>query len=422
MIDFTWHNPDLTTDESERREAAQIITTAHETLVNRTGAGHEMTGWRDLVLSPDDALLSDIAATANEIRGKADVFLCIGIGGSYLGAKAVIEAFRPSVGPTSPEILFAGHHLGSKYHAELMDYLDGKSLYVNVVSKSGSTLEPALAFRFVRDWMEPRFSDLSRRIIVTTDAAKGALNDLQREMGLKKYIIPDNVGGRFSVLTPVGLLPIAVSGIDVRSLLYGAVVTARDLAQLDDNPAMAYATYRYLVQRKNHFVEALSTFDPRLGGIGDWWQQLFGESEGKGGRGLLPITLQYTTDLHSLGQYVQDGRRILAETFLISEENSTLEVPHTNSARDQFEYLVDRPLRDVNKVAYEGTLRAHMDGQVPCATINGGSVSPDSIGSLLYFFQHAAAVSAYALGMNPFDQPGVETYKKEMLKRLEKTP
>jgi len=421
MIQFNWHDPESTADDSQRLAASRAIGAAHETLLNGDGPGHEMTGWRDLVLSPDDALLSDIAATANDIRNKADVFLCIGIGGSYLGAKAVIDAFRPSFGSIRPEVLFAGHHMGSRYLQELMEYLEGKSVYVNVISKSGTTLEPALSFRFIRDWMAPRFSDLGRRIIVTTDATKGSLNELQREMGLKKYVIPDSVGGRFSVLTPVGLLPIAVSGIDVRSLFYGAVVTARDLVRRDSNPALEYAAYRYIVSLNDCSVEALSTFDPRLSGLGGWWQQLFGESEGKEGKGLLPITLQYTTDLHSLGQYVQDGRRILAETFLISDENATLSVPRADSTSDGLSYLVGRPLNEINKVAYEGTLRAHMDGGVPCATIDLGPVTPDSVGALLYFFEHAVAVSAYALGVNPFDQPGVEAYKKEMFKRMGKT-
>lgn len=421
MIQFEWHEPDGTAGEAERREATRVIATAHQTLLDRTGAGHEMMGWRDLVQSPDDALLSDIAETAGDIREKADVLLCIGIGGSYLGAKAVIDAFRPSFGSIKPEVLFAGHDMGSKYLVELMEYLEGKSVYVNMISKSGTTLEPALSFRFVRDWMSERFSDFSRRIVVTTDSTHGALNDLQQEMGLKKYVIPDNVGGRFSVLTPVGLLPIAVSGIDIRSILYGAVVTARHLTRTDENAALDYATYRYLVNRHDCCVEALATFDPRLSSLGGWWQQLFGESEGKEGKGLLPVTLRYTTDLHSLGQYVQDGQRILAETFLISEDHTNLQVPNTESSSDGLDYLVDKTLAEINKVAYEGTLRAHLDGGVPCATIQMGPVTPDSIGSLLYFFEHAVAVSAYALGVNPFNQPGVEAYKKEMFNRLGKT-
>jgi glucose-6-phosphate isomerase len=421
MIDFSWHEPDFLATEPDREETLRRAETAHETLLNGTGAGSEMTGWRQLVLAPDDALLSDLAEKAQEIRSKADVFLCIGIGGSYLGAKAVIDALNPSFGRGHPEVLFAGYHMGTPYMVELLDYLEGKSVYVNVISKSGTTLEPALAFRFIRDWMAPRFGDLERRIIVTTDAERGALNDLQSELGLKKYVIPDNVGGRFSVLTPVGLLPIAVSGVDIRSLLYGAVPTARRLVDKEDNPSLAYAAYRYLLHERDYAVEALATFDPRLAGIGGWWQQLFGESEGKDGKGLLPITLRYTTDLHSLGQYVQEGRRTVAETFLLSAEPPSLNVPSTDTDLDGLAYLAGRPLADINAVAYEGTLKAHLDGNVPCASIEIGQVTPDTIGSLLYFFEHTVAVSAYMLGLNPFDQPGVEAYKKEMFKRLGKS-
>jgi len=420
MIEFAWHEPESTASEQERRHALQLAVTAHETLITGSGLGHEMIGWRDLVLSPDDALLSNIVSTANEIRTRADVFLCIGIGGSYLGAKAVIDAFSPSFGAPRPEVIFAGHHMGSSYLRELLRHLEGKSVYLNVISKSGTTLEPALAFRFIRDWMEPRFSDLERRIVVTTDAEKGALNKLQYELGLKKYVIPDSVGGRFSVLTPVGLLPIAVAGIDVRSLFYGAVVTARFLVEAENNPALSYAAFRYLLQRKGFVVEALSTFDPRLSSIGGWWQQLFGESEGKDGKGLFPVTLQYSTDLHSLGQYVQDGRRIVAESFLISEETPSPSVPASNTPDDGLEYLAGKPLSHINRIAYEGTLRAHLDGGVPCSTLSIGALSPDALGSALYFFEHAVSVSAYMIDVNPFDQPGVEAYKNEMFKRLGK--
>lgn len=421
MIDFAWHEPERLAEESDRTEALERAKSAHDLLVSGSGSGSEMTGWRELVLAPDDALLSDVASTAEEIRDRADVLVCVGIGGSYLGAKAVIDVFSPTLARPKPEVLFLGHHLGSRYFNELLQYLEGKSVYVNVISKSGTTLEPALAFRFIREWMASRFNDVTRRIVVTTDASRGALNELQRSMGLKKYVIPDNVGGRFSVLTPVGLLPIAVAGIDIRSLLYGAVLTARSLAEAHGNPALAYAAFRYLLYAKGYRVEALSTFDPRLAAIGGWWQQLFGESEGKDGKGLLPVTLGYTTDLHSLGQYVQDGVRMIGETFLLADESPSPKVPVSADTADGLAYLQGSPLAGINRTAYEGTLRAHLDGGVPCSTIDIGAPSPESIGSLLYFFEHAVAVSAYMLEVNPFDQPGVEAYKKEMFKRLGKS-
>jgi glucose-6-phosphate isomerase len=388
--------------------------------MNRTGRGSDFLGWRDLVTNPDDALLADIDAVAAEVRAEADALVCIGIGGSYLGARAVIEALSGSLNNDNPEILFAGHHMGPDYMPALMRRLEGKSVYVNVISKSGTTLEPALAFRLLLDWMKERFEDLDKRIIVTTDRDRGALNELQSSLGTRKYVIPDDVGGRFSVLTPVGLLPIAVAGNDIRSLLYGAVLEARHLRNPESNAAINYATYRYLLHEAGFKVEALSTFDPRLNGIGSWWQQLFGESEGKEGKGLLPMTLEYTTDLHALGQYVQQGQRILLETFLISEAGGGPTVPVDPTNADQLNYLAGKTVSEINRVAYEGTRAAHADGGVPVATVFLPSISTESIGALLYFFEHAVAVSGHLLEVNPFDQPGVEAYKNEMFKRLGK--
>lgn len=405
---------------------------AHEAVLRKSGAGREFLGWRDLLLNPNDALLEDLEATAGEIRDRADVFLCIGIGGSYLGAKALIEALTPYFRPTSatsdslfasgrtPEVLFAGHHMSGAYLRELMGYLEGKSVYVNVISKSGTTLEPALAFRFLRTWLEQHFPDASRRIVVTTDPTEGALNQLRQQHGYKKYEIPPDVGGRFSALTPVGLLPMAVAGIDIRSLFYGAVAACRSTPSSDvDHPALRYAALRYLLLHQGYPVEALAVFEPRLYSLGGWWQQLFGESEGKEHRGIFPVAVQYSTDLHSLGQYVQEGQRILMETFLMVEQDEgDLPVPDTGRDPDGLGYLAGQTMRHINRQAYEGTAKAHTDGGVPNMTLWMDQINAATLGELLYCFEHAVAVGGYLLGVNPFNQPGVEAYKKEMFRLL----
>lgn len=392
---------------------------AHRTLIEGTGAGSEFLGWRSLLLDPNDALLEDIEATAARIREDADVFLVIGIGGSYLGARAVIEALRPYFGHSGTEILFAGHQMSGTYIKDLLAHLDGKSVYVNVISKSGTTLEPALAFRFIRRWLEERFDDADRRITVTTDPQQGALNVLRGEKGYKKYVIPPDVGGRFSVLTPVGLLPIAVAGIDIRSLFYGAAQTCERYAKDRWNPALDYAAVRYLLHESGKAVEVLAVFEQRLFSFGAWWQQLFGESEGKKHRGLYPAVAQYSTDLHSLGQFMQDGRRTVIETFLMLEDDGgSLPVPKTGANLDGLDYLADKTMSEINQKAYEGTARAHSAGDVPIGTIWMEAARPEPLGACIYFFEHAVAVGGYLLGVNPFDQPGVEDYKREMFRLL----
>lgn len=397
---------------------------AHETLLDGSGAGNDFLGWRRILLDPNDALIEDIEGTAARIREEADVFLCIGIGGSYLGAKAVIQALTSYFGTApsesdAPEVLFAGHHMSGAYVRDLLEYLEGKSVYVNVISKSGTTLEPALTFRLVRQWMDERFDDADDRIVVTTDPSKGALNQLREQRHFKKYEIPRDVGGRFSVLTPVGLLPIAVAGIDIRSFFYGAVSACERLQNAETNPALEYAALRYGLLQDGYSVEALATFEPRLGGIGSWWQQLFGESEGKQEKGLYPSAVQYSTDLHSLGQYMQQGQRILIETFLIAErDQGDLQVPELETNLDKLGYLEGETFTHINRRAYEGTIQAHHDGGVPTMTVWIDAIKPPAIGELLYLFEHAVAVGGYLLGVNPFDQPGVEDYKREMFRLL----
>ena len=400
---------------------------AHRLLIEKSGPGGDDTGWRDILIRPDEALMQDIAETARRIREEADILVCIGIGGSYLGAEAVIQALSPCLGRNedSPEILFAGHHISGAYLQELLEYLDGKSVFVNVISKSGRTLEPAIAFRCIRQHLEKHFDDADRRIIITTDPEKGALNTLCTTRGYKKYVIPSDVGGRFSVLTPVGLLPVAVAGIDIRALFEGAAATLVRLASPEDNPALLYAAIRSVLLQQGLYIDLLSVFEPALCGFGRWWQQLFGESEGKDGTGLFPFVAQYSTDLHSIGQYVQQGQRSLIETFLMVERTgSALSVPEEPGAGpkdlDGLDYLAGRSMEAINRAAWEGTAQAHTDGGVPNMTLWMREISPTCLGEAIYFFKHAVSISGYLLGVNPFNQPGVEAYKREMLARLGK--
>lgn len=458
MIRFDFTGIDDYLRDAAREDAVERLAprteAAHRALTDGTGAGSEWLGWRRILRDPNDALLEDIERTAREIRARADVLLCIGIGGSYLGAAAVIDALTPafrvpsrrgdrpdrSPGPgggehgglfdsaasapgNRPEIVFAGHHISGAYLAELLEWLKGRSVYVNVISKSGTTLEPALAFRFVRQWMHETYDDADRRIIATTDSESGALNAVADEFGYRTYVIPDDVGGRFSVLTPVGLLPIAAAGLDIQSLFYGAVSMMNDLRAADsgpdDNPALAYAARRYILHEAGFDTEILSVFDPQLTRIGAWWQQLFGESEGKNHRGLFPAVCTYSTDLHSLGQFVQEGPRNLMETFLtVDRPSSSMTIPSDEADADGLNYLAGRSVHDVNRAAFEGTIAAHRKGGVPVASIRLPALSEEHIGRLVYFFEHAVAVGGYLLGVNPFDQPGVEAYKKEMFSRL----
>ncbi len=404
------------------------IEAAHEALVSGSGAGNEWLGWRRILKEPNDALLEELSLTAEEIRLNADVLVCIGIGGSYLGARAVIESRSPCFPPnieneseavfSTPEIIFAGHHLSGIYMRQLLAYLEGRSVYVVVVSKSGTTLEPAIAFRFVRQWMESRFNDASGRIIVITDPEKGALNAISAARGYRKFDIPTDIGGRFSVLSPAGLLPIASAGIDIRSLFYGAVAMLSECSEMDGNMALSYAGIRYYLLQAGFTTEVLAHFDPRLSGFASWWQQLFGESEGKNHTGVFPSVASYSTDLHSMGQYIQDGRRNLFETFLLAAGEPDVTIPPDPGDLDGLNYLSGQSMLSVNESAYEGTTQAHESGGVPNMTVHLDALTEENIGRCIYFFQHAVAVGGYLLGVNPFTQPGVEAYKSEMFSLL----
>lgn len=406
-------------EDADRAALRPRVEAAHRALLDGSGAGAEMLGWRDLVLTPDRALLDEIAAVAEEIRDRADVLVCVGIGGSYLGAQAVIEARSPYFPQESgPEIVFAGHHLSPAYHEELLAYLDGKRVYANVISKSGSTLEPGLAFRLVRRFLEQRFDDADRRIVVTTGPEGGLLNPLAAEKGYRRFVIPDGVGGRFSVLTPVGLLPIAAAGHDIGALVRGAGEAMRALEDPDGNPALDYAADRYLFHEEGYMTEVLAVFEPKLRGVGAWWQQLFGESEGKDGQGLFPAVVQYTTDLHSLGQYVQDGRRTLVESFLWVEDAAGRTIAEEDGNPDRLNYLAGKTYAEVNRSAFEATAAAHAEGGVPNWTLTLPRLDAHALGGLVAFYEQAVAVSGYLLGVNPFDQPGVEAYKQKMFALL----
>jgi glucose-6-phosphate isomerase len=405
---------------SDRDALDGRVAEAHRRVVAGETASPEMLGWRQMLLEPDDALLESVAETAAEIRDRADVLLCIGIGGSYLGAEAVMQALVPPFSGDGPEILFAGHHLGPDYHERLIHYLDGKSVYVNVISKSGTTLEPALAFRVARRFLEERFDDADRRIIATTDAERGALHDFAVEKGYRRYVVPNGVGGRFSVLTPVGLLPIAAAGVDVRSLYYGAVAGARAVTDADpSHPALQYAGDRFAFHEAGYKTEVMAVMDPALKGIGAWWQQLFGESEGKEGKGLFPVVLQYTTDLHSVGQYVQQGQRTLVETFLrIDDSDAGLAVREEDGDPDGLNYLAGKRYGEINEKAYQATAEAHAEGGVPNWTVTLPRLDAETVGHLIHFYEHAVAVGGTLLGVDPFNQPGVEDYKQKMFSLL----
>lgn len=428
MIYLDHSRVDAFLDEKSWKRFSPRVVAAHEALTLGSGAGSEWLGWRRILQEPNDALLEEISRTASFIRAKADVLLCIGIGGSYLGARAIIEALSPNfpispeeqedMSSTTPEIIFVGHHLSGAYMRELLVYLEGRSVCAVVVSKSGTTLEPAIAFRFVRQWMESRFDDTALRIIVITEPESGVLNAFADEKDYARFVIPQDIGGRFSVLSPAGLLPIAVGGVDIRSLFYGAVAMLSELAEAEGNIALSYAGIRHYLLNEGYTTEVLAHFEPRLSGVASWWQQLFAESEGKNHNGIFPSVAAYSTDLHSIGQYLQDGRRDLLETFLIVKNEEVVTIPPDPGDLDGLNYLSGQSISAVNESAFKGTSRAHEEGGVPNMTLSMDVLSEENLGRCIYFFQHAVSVGGYLLGVNPFVQPGVEAYKTEMFSLL----
>ncbi len=401
----------------------QQVLEAHSLLVNRTGRGNDFLGWFDLpeTVQPQLERIMDVA---HRIQQSSDAMIVVGIGGSYLGARAVIEAMTPPFSKPPVEIMYAGHNIDGEYLRALLSSLDDKRVSVNVISKSGTTTEPALAFRVIKNWMEKKYSkdEARKRIIATTDAKKGTLRKLADDEGYETFVIPDDVGGRFSVLTPVGLLPIAAAGISINDILHGAS-SMRDrisIASYESNPSFLYAMMRHAMFTFEKTIEVLSTFTPSMQYFCEWWKQLFGESEGKDGKGIFPASVVFTTDLHSMGQYIQDGMRDMFETFLVIDQpRGDLSIPSTNTD-DGLEYLAGKKFSIVNEQAFQATAFAHLQGGVPNMNVVLPSLTADSIGELIYFFEAAVAFSGYALGINPFDQPGVEVYKKNMFALLAK--
>ena len=408
------------------------VDVAHDMLHNKTGLGNDFLGWVDLPNNYDKEEFARIKKAAEKIKSDSDVLVVIGIGGSYLGARAAIEclghSFRNNLTKDerkTPEIYFAGNNISSTYLIDLLDVIKDKDVSLNVISKSGTTTEPAIAFRVLKEFLENKYGkeEAAKRIYATTDAKKGALKQVSDEEGYETFVIPDDVGGRFSVLTPVGLLPIAVAGIDIDAIMTGANDARVDFSNsnLDENDCYQYAVVRNILHRKGKDIELLVNYEPNLHYVSEWWKQLYGESEGKDQKGLFPASVDFSTDLHSMGQYVQDGKRILFETVLnVEKPRRVLNLKEEANDLDGLNYLSGKTLDFVNEKAFQGTLLAHTDGQVPNLLINIPTLDEYNFGYLVYFFEKACGISGYLLGVNPFNQPGVEAYKKNMFALLGK--
>ncbi|MFZ3576797.1 glucose-6-phosphate isomerase [Virgibacillus sp. DJP39] len=431
-INFSYKKAIPFLNEDELEQMKEAVSAAHQALHNKTGAGNDYLGWLDLPNSFDQEEFTRIKASAEKIRKDSDVLLVIGIGGSYLGARAAIEMLNHSFAHMldkeqrkAPQVIFVGHHISSTYMQELLEVLDDKDVSINIISKSGTTTEPAIAFRIFRSFLEEKYGidGAKNRIYATTDKQQGALKKLATEEGYESFVIPDDVGGRFSVLTAVGLLPIAASGLSIDDMMDGAKQAADDLAinSLNDNPAYQYAAIRNCLYSKGNTIEMLINYEPQLHYVGEWWKQLFGESEGKDQKGIFPASANFTTDLHSLGQYIQDGRRNLFETVLhVNSSKKELTVTEDKQNLDGLNYLTGKSLHEINDKAFQGTMIAHNDGGVPNLVIELPALDAYTFGYLVYFFEKACAISGYLLGVNPFNQPGVEAYKKNMFALLGK--
>lgn len=418
--------------EEEIGYMSRLTEQAKDVLVSKNGAGNDFLGWIDLPVDYDKEEFSRIEKAAEKIKKDSDVLIVIGIGGSYLGARAAIEFLRhgfynslPKEKRGTPEIYYVGNSISSTYLQGVIDVIGDRDFSVNVISKSGTTTEPAIAFRIFKKMLEDKYGqeEAAKRIYATTDKARGALKDLATKEGYESFVVPDDVGGRFSVLTAVGLLPIAVSGADITALMDGAA-SGRELAlneKFEDNEAMKYAAIRNILLRKGKSVEVLANYEPALHYIGEWWKQLYGESEGKDQKGIFPAAVDFTTDLHSMGQFIQDGARIMFETVMnVEEARETITIEKEVEDLDGLNYLAGKTMDFVNKSAMNGTILAHTDGNVPNLMIKIPKMDEFHLGQLFYFFEFACGVSGYILGVNPFNQPGVESYKKNMFALLGK--
>ena len=414
--------------EHEYESISKRISLVHDMLHSYTGQGSEFTGWLELPTKFDRDEIIRIKEIAEKIKSDTDVFIVVGIGGSYLGAKAVIDFIKSPnynfLKKDTPEIFFVGNNISSDYLNEILSICKGKRVSLNVISKSGTTTESAIAFKIFREYMEKEYGDKAReRIYCTTDSKKGTLRDIANAKGYQTFAIPDSIGGRFSVLTPVGLLPIAVCGVDIDLLINGAAEAEREFLNPDiaNNNCYKYAAIRNILYKKGKLIEIFSSYEPRLSGMLEWCKQLFGESEGKDHKGIFPASAMFSTDLHSIGQFIQDGSRTLFETVIfIDNPIRDIAIEFDSEDLDSLNFISGKTVSHVNKKAFEGTVLAHSDGGTPCIVINVDSVSEYNLGYLIYFFEKACAMSSYILGVNPFDQPGVESYKKNMFALLGK--
>ncbi len=419
--------------DSEIANLTEYVKAAHNMLHNGTGAGNDFLGWVNYPRDYDRAELERILKAAERIKNSSEVLLVIGIGGSYLGARAAVELLGhsfhnllPKNRRNAPEIYFLGNNISGTYFRELMESIEGKSVSACVISKSGTTTEPAIAFRFVKAYIEDKYgkAEAAKRIYAITDASRGALKQLATAEGYETFVIADDIGGRYSVLTPVGLLPIAAAGIDVKSMLEGAKDAWEEYREpaLEKNPCYQYAAVRNILSRKGKVIEVMINYEPSLHFFAEWWKQLFGESEGKEGKGIFPASMDFSTDLHSLGQFLQDGTRNMFET-IINVEKPKLEAEIINDEEnlDGLNFISGKTMDYVNKKAFQGTMLAHMDGGVPINVLNVPEINEYYFGKMVYFFEKACGISGYMLGVNPFDQPGVEEYKKNMFALLGKT-
>ncbi len=399
-----------------------------ETVLEGTGPGNDFLGWVSLPSEIDDNLINSCNEIVERWKGKVDVVVVVGIGGSYLGAKCAIEAlshtFAASMPSAFPQVVYAGHNMSEDYAAELLEFLENKTFAIVVISKSGTTTEPAIAFRLLKDYLESRFGKevAKERIVAVTDESKGALRTLATQEGYSTFVIPDNVGGRFSVLTPVGLLPIALAGFDIRKLAEGARDMQRICAEKSaENPAIKYAAARNLFYDGGRNIEILVNYNPKLQYLGEWWKQLYGESEGKDGKGIFPASVNFSTDLHSMGQYIQEGERTMFETnVLVKSQYHTVKIEEDKQNLDGLNFLVGKRIEEINRMAQLGTRLAHTDGGVPNLEIEIEKIDEYNVGGLFYMFEIACGISGYMLGVNPFNQPGVEAYKKNMFALLDK--
>ncbi len=420
----------ISADEVKNMKAG--VECAKEVLTSRTGAGNDFLGWIDLPVDYDKEEFARIKKAAAKIQSDSDVLLVIGIGGSYLGARAAIEFLTHSFynvldkgARKTPQIFFVGNSISSKYIKDLQDVVRGKDFSINIISKSGTTTEPAIAFRVFKEMLVEKYGkeEANKRIYATTDKAKGALKNLANQEGYESFVVPDDVGGRFSVLTAVGLLPIAVSGADIDKLMEGAASGRKKALETpyEENPALLYAAIRNILLRKGKHVEIVANYEPSLHYVSEWWKQLFGESEGKDQKGIFPAAVDLTTDLHSMGQFIQDGARIMFETVINVEESpEEVVLKEEEVDTDGMNYLAGKNVDFVNKSAMNGTILAHTDGQVPNLKVNVPEQNEFYLGELFYFFEFACGISGYLLGVNPFNQPGVESYKRNMFALLGK--